>query len=97
MIGQKRAFHLRLVEPVLLNGIPRLKIVLDRVSKTLVETLIRNNLGPEGERCKIRCLKRYVGHKSLVLSTKRLPKAVIMAVDRELKERIEVKIVKTQQ
>ena len=95
MVGQRRAFHLRRVEPVLLNGVPRLKIVLDRVSKTLVETLLRSHLGPEGERIKIRCVKRYVGHKSLILTTKRLPKAVIITVDKELKERIEVKIVKT--
>lgn len=94
-VGQRRAFHLRQVEPVLLNGTPRLKIVVDRVSKTLVETLLRSHLGPEGERMKIRCIKRYVGHKSLVLTTKRLPKAVIIAVDKELKERIEVEIVKT--
>lgn len=94
-IGQRRAFHLRQIEPVLLNGTPRLKIVVDRVSKTLVETLLKSHLGPEGERMKIRCIKRYVGHKSLVLTTKRLPKAVIIAVDRELKERIEVEIVKT--
>lgn len=95
MVGQKRAFHLRQVEPVLLNGTPRLKVVLDRVSKTLVETLLRSHLGPGGEMVKICYVKRYVGHKSLVLTTKRLPKAVIIAVDRELKERIEVKIVKT--
>ena len=95
MIGQRRAFHLRRVEPVLLNGTPRLKIVVDRVSKTLVETLLRSHLGAEGEKVKVRCLKRYVGHKSLVLTTKRLSKAVIIAVDRELKERIEVEIVKT--
>jgi hypothetical protein len=95
MIGERRAFHLRQVEHVLLNGIPRLRIGVDRVSKTLVETLLRSHLGPEGEKVKIRCVKRYVGHKSLVLTTKRLPKAIIIAVDRELKERVEVEIVKT--
>ena len=95
MVGQRRAFHLRQVEPVLLNGTPRLKIVVDRVSKILVETLLKSHLGPDGERVKIRCAKRYVGHKSLVLATKRLPKATIVAVDRELKERVQVEIVKT--
>lgn len=43
-IGRKRAFHLRRVEPVMLNGTPRLKVVVDRVSKTLVETLLRSQL-----------------------------------------------------
>jgi len=94
-IGRRRAFHLRRVEPVLLNGTPRLKVVVDRVSKTLVETLLRSQLGPAAERIKLRCLKRYVGHKSIVFSTGRLPKSAIIAVDRELKERIQVKIVKS--
>jgi hypothetical protein len=94
-IGRKRAFHLRRVEPVLLNGTPRLKVVVDRVSKTLVETLLRSQLGPDAERIKIRCLKRYVGHKSIVFSTGRLPKSAIIAVDRELKERVQVEIVKS--
>ena len=43
---------------------------------------------------KFRCLKRYVGHKSVVLATRKLPREVIIAVDRELKERVEVRIVK---
>jgi len=44
---------------------------------------------------RLRCLKRYVGHKSIVLTTKQLPKAAIIAVDRELKERVQVKVVKS--
>ncbi|MCL7489820.1 MAG: hypothetical protein M8357_16765 [Desulfobulbaceae bacterium] len=94
-IGSKRAFHLRRVEPVLLNGTPRLKVMVDRVSKTMVEKLLKSQLGPRCEKIQIRCLKRYVGHKSIVLATKRLPKAAIIAVDRELKERVQVKIVKS--
>lgn len=94
-IGRRRAFHLRRVEPVLLNGTPRLKVMVDRVSKTLVETLLRSQLGPDAEKVKIRCLKRYVGHKSIVFSTGRLSKSAIIAVDRELKERVQVKIVES--
>ncbi|HBG20083.1 MAG TPA: hypothetical protein DDY32_12640 [Desulfobulbaceae bacterium] len=92
-IGETRAFHLRLVEPVLLNGIPRLKIVVDRVSKTLVVTLLRSYLGNEQKRVNIHCVKRYVGHKSIVLVDRMLPRTVIKAVDRELRERVEVHIV----
>jgi len=92
--GQRRAFHLRLVEPVLVNGTPRAKVVLDRVSKTLTENLLRHHLGDAAHRFQLRCLKRYVGHKSIVLATRRLPREVIIAVDRELQERIEVRIVK---
>jgi hypothetical protein len=92
--GQRRAFHLRRIESVLVNGTPRTKVILDRVSKTLTENLLRYHLGDAAERFHFRCLKRYVGHRSIVLTTRRLPREVIIAVDRELQERIEVRIVK---
>ena len=91
--GQCRAFHLRRVEPVLVNGTPRTKVVLDRVSKTLTENLLGHYLAEAADRFQFRCIKRYVGHRSLVLTTRRLPREVIIAVDRELQERIEVRIV----
>jgi hypothetical protein len=92
--GQRRAFHLRRIEPVLVNGTPRTKIILDRVSKTLTENLLRHHLGDTADRFQFRCLKRYVSHKSIFLATRRLPREAIIAVDRELRERIEVRIVK---
>ena len=92
--GHRRAFHLRRIEPVLVNGTPRTKVVLDRVSKTLTENLLHHHLGDAANRFQFRCLTRYVGHKSIVLTTRRLPREVIVAVDRELQERIEVRIVK---
>ena len=92
--GQRRAFHLRRIEPVLVNGTPRTKVILDRVSKTLTENLLRHHLGDAAHRFQFRCLTRYVGHRSIVLTTRRLPREVIIAVDRELQERIEVRIVK---
>ena len=92
--GQRRAFHLRRIEPVLVNDTPRTKVILDRVSKTLTENLLRHYLGDRADRFHFRCLKRYVGHKSIVLTTRRLPREVIVAVDRELQERIEVRIIK---
>jgi hypothetical protein len=92
--GQRRAFHLRRIEPVLVNGTPRTKVILDRVSKTMTENLLRYHLGDAAHRFQVRCLTRYVGHKSIVLTTRRLPHEVIVAVDQELHERIEVRIVK---
>jgi len=92
--GQRRAFHLRRIEPVLVNDTPRTKVILDRVSKTLTENLLRHYLGDAAHRFHFRCLTRYVGHKSVVLTTRRLPREVIVAVDRELQERIEVRFVK---
>ncbi|MBU1420057.1 MAG: hypothetical protein KKI15_16350 [Proteobacteria bacterium] len=93
-IGMKRAFHLRRIEPIMLHGTPRLKIVVDRVSKTLVETLLEDHLGSIAEKLTIRCTKRYVGHKSFVLTSKRLPKSAITAVTRELGEKMEVRFQK---
>jgi hypothetical protein len=90
--GQRRAFHPHRVEPVRLNGLPRIKMVVDRVSKTLTENLLLFHLGDQTDQLKIRCVKRFVGHKSVVLANKRLPKKVIVAVDKELRERVEVHI-----
>ena len=44
MVGQRRAFHLRRVEPVLLKNSSRLKIGVDRVSKNLVEKLLQSRV-----------------------------------------------------
>ncbi|HHB76363.1 MAG TPA: hypothetical protein ENK84_07450 [Desulfobulbus sp.] len=63
-IGEKRAFHVRRVDPVFLNGTPRLKVVVDRVSKTLVEGLLKEQLGYSAEKMIIRCTRRFVGQKS---------------------------------
>lgn len=93
-IGMKRAFHLRRIDPILLNGTPRLKIVVDRVSKTLVETLLTEHLGTSTDNISIRCTKRYVGNKSFVLTSRKLPKSAIIAVTRELGEKMEVRFLR---
>ena len=93
-VGQRRAFHLRRVDAIERNGIARVQVVLDRVAKTLVETLLREQLGTAAERIRIHCLKRYVGHRNLVVTDRRLPKAAILSVDHELRERVEVRILR---
>ena len=93
-VGQRRAFHLRRVEAMERNGIARVQVVLDRVAKTLVETLLRERLGVQADPITLHCLKRYVGHRSLVVTDQRLPKAAILSVDHELRERVEVRIVR---
>ncbi|PIE59862.1 MAG: hypothetical protein CSA32_01850 [Desulfobulbus propionicus] len=90
-VGTERAFHLRRIDPVLLNGTPRLNVTVDRVSKTLVETLLMEQLGPAAEKVSIRCTKRFVGHKSFVLTSRKIPKSAILAVTEELGEKMEVK------
>ena len=91
-IGEKRAFHVRRVDPVFLNGTPRLKVVVDRVSKTLVEGLLKEQLGYSAENMAIRCTRRFVGQKSFVVTSRRIPKPAIMAVTRELNEHMQVRI-----
>lgn len=93
-LGQRRAFHLRRVDPVSINGLPRTKVLLDRVSKTLTENLLLHHLGDAASRYRFCCLKRYVGHKSIILATRKIPRNAVIAVDRELKERMEIRIVK---
>lgn len=90
--GATRAFHLRRVEPVVFGTVPRLKITLDRISKTLVENLLKSWLQDHGFKIDIRCLKRYVGHKSIVLADRHLPKEAVLYVDRELRERVEIAV-----
>lgn len=90
-LGQRRAFHLRRIDPVSLKGTSRLNVVVDRVSKTLVETLLYDYLGSSVENISLRCMNRYVGQKSFVFTSKKLPKAVIVAATRELGEHIEVR------
>lgn len=92
-IGERRAFHLRRVDPILLHNTPRVNVSVDRVSKTLVENLLMSRL-PAGK-AQIHCLNRYVGHKSFVESNVFLPKKIILAATHELNEHIQVTVVKT--
>jgi hypothetical protein len=92
-VGQRRAFHIRRVEPVLLNNIPRVKVMVDRVSKTLVENLLLDQI--QNAKVNIRCLNRYVGQKSFVESNTFLPKKIIRKTSHELNEHLQIKVVKT--
>jgi len=92
----KRAFHVRRVDPVVLGGIPRLKVMVDRVSKNLVEALLREQLGGARENTTIHCTKRYVGQKSFVVTSRRIHKAAIVAVAEELGEPLQVKFIREQ-
>jgi len=91
-IGEKRAFHVRRVDPVFLHDTPRLKVVVDRVSKTLVEGLLKEQLGYSAEKMTIRCTKRYVGRKSFVIVSRCIPKSAIAAVTQELNEHMQVRV-----
>ncbi len=90
-VGQRRAFHLRKVDPITLRGITRVQVTVDRVSKNLVTTLLKENLGNNKD-THIYCSKRYVGHKSFVEANGFLPKETIRASSEELREHIQVTV-----
>lgn len=92
LIGERKFFHIRRVESVMFGDIPRTQITLDRVSKTLVVKLIRQQLSPKFQDVKLCCIKRYVGHKSFVQSSMYLPKKVILEAAEELGEHIQVNV-----
>ena len=84
LVGDRRYFHIRRVESIMFGDVPRTQITIDRISKTLVVKLIRQQLSPKLQDIKLRCIKRYVGHKSFVQSSQYLPRKVILEVAEEL-------------
>jgi len=94
LIGDKRFFHIRRIESVMFGDIPRTQITVDRVSKTLVVKLIKQQLSPKFKDIKLRCAKRYVGHKSFVQSSMFLPRKVILEAREELGEHIQVNVIR---
>lgn len=90
LVGEKMEFHLNKVEMVEFQGVPRINVYLDRTSRILVTKLLKRQLNGSAATTKLSCVKRVVGGYSLILSNQRLPKEAIVAVDRELKERITV-------
>jgi hypothetical protein len=84
-VGERKAFHLRRIDPILLHGVPRVKITLDRVSRFLVTGLFKEKTSG-----RIVCRKRYVGHKCFVEAGRYIPKTVIAAVSEEIGEHIQI-------
>ena len=91
--GDRKYFHIRRVESLMLGDVPRTQITVDRVSKNLVVKLIKRQLSPKFQKTKIRCTKRYVGHKSFIQSSRYLPKKLILKAADELGEHIQVNVI----
>lgn len=90
LVGEKMDFHLFKIEVVELQGVPRINVYVDRTSRILVTKLLKRQLNGSAARTRVTCVKRIVGGYSLILSNQRLPHEAIVAVDRELRERIRV-------
>ncbi|SHO53469.1 hypothetical protein [Desulfopila aestuarii] len=94
VIGDRKAFHLRRIEAIMIGDTPRTQLTVDRVSKTLVEKLLKQLLGPKYTTLKLSCRKRYVGKKSFVEANTFVPKKVILQAAHELGEHIQVNVIK---
>lgn len=84
-VGDQKAFHLRKIDPILLHGVPRVKVTLDRVSKFLVTGLFKEKTSG-----RIVCRKRYVGHKCFVEANRYIQKTAVKAVSEEIGEHIQI-------
>jgi hypothetical protein len=94
--GAIRAFHLRRIDPILLNGTPRLRIILDRESKRLPQCLLRERLIAHSVRIlglHLVCEQRIVGMKTVIRVNRPIPRDPIIETACELSgERIQVKV-----
>jgi hypothetical protein len=93
-IGEKRAFWVRTIHPVTLNGTPRISVMLNRTSKHLPEMLLKEKL--KDQELIVKCSHRYPGQKSFITANKFIPKNAILTVESELHEHIQVKYDKKQ-
>ncbi len=91
-IGTRKYFHIRRIDPVILGETPRLNVVVDRVSKNLVKRLLQKHIGGLSDKITVRCTKRFVGKKSFIEVSEKIPKTVILAMREELGEHLEVKV-----
>ena len=87
-LGEKRAFWVWAIHPVTLNGTPRLSVLLNRTSKNLPASLLKEKV--KDRNLTVKCSRRYPGRKSFLTTNKFIPKSAILAVENELREHIEV-------
>jgi hypothetical protein len=93
MRGEQRFFRLSKVRGVILEGVPRLKVHLDRMSPELPVLLIQDEMRRRdawrGD-IRVKGVKRIGGAFSLVAATERLPPYAIRRAAEELHERVRV-------
>ena len=94
MYGLRVAFRVKKVN-LILKGMPRAEIILERISKKIVEQLLFYH-SEFSSKPKIVCERRISGIVSHVKTSERLPKEAIRKTSRELREQIFVKKLQTQ-
>ena len=89
-IGEQRNFLVTSVRPfVVSDDVAKVRIVLNRTSRTLPALLLENLTGIAG----IKCRRRIAGGFSEVVTPVRLPKSSINTVGKELREHVQVLVV----
>lgn len=88
-IGARKTFLITSVLPVVEKDKAKVLIRLSRTSKSLAESLLREMTGEQS----IRCQRRIAGAFSEIKTSQRIPKEAILAVGKELGERIIVRAV----
>lgn len=88
-VGRKRAFGVKAIHPVTVNGVARISIELSRTVKHLPALLLTEQV--RNRQTRIRCVKRFPGKKSFVISNRFVPKSMILKIEDELHEHIQVR------
>ena len=92
-VGCVMAWYITSVLPIQNSNSVRVRVRLSRTSMELPALLLREQSGIGG----IRCLRRLPGKASWIVTEKRIPKPVINAVGKELREHLNVQVVPQQQ
>lgn len=92
-LGHFYYFYVNRATLIKVGGVLHQEITLSRTSKSLVSGLLRKELLERFiDDIEVTCVKRMAGVYSKVLATKRIPKDCIVAVSKELKERVIVNL-----
>ena len=87
-LGERRAFWVWAIHPVTLNGTPRLSVILNRTSKNLPASLLKEKM--QDKDLTVGCSCRYPGRKSFLTTNRFIPKATILEIEDELREHIKI-------
>jgi len=91
ILGEIRAFMVLKIRAVLYEGVPRLKVALDRTSKNLPILLLREGLVKEGfylKEAPMVPILRIPGDRSVIATRGDIPRRISQRVEEELREKL---------
>lgn len=86
--GEQKYFHLRNCRPMMIASTPRCKVTLDRTSRNLPLVLLQQYLALNNLNTPIHCPSRRPGECTEIWAQDRLPREIIIKVQKELGEKI---------